>query len=110
VDRVLRLRARQLRRPTVIPERTTSTVHLKRNDYDEVATDVPFWKAPKSGFIRQGEYGTELPSNDVGFTRPDREVRVQDLFEVGDDTYEVMFLGNIGVHVRAFDIAKVVLA
>lgn len=109
MDRVLRLRARQLRRPTVIPDRTTSTVHLRRSDYNEVATDVPFWKAPKSGFLRQGEYGTTLPSEFVGFVRPLHDVHVQDLFEVGDEIFEVTFVGNVGVHVRVFDIGKVVL-
>lgn len=110
MDRILRLRAAQLRRPTAIPARTTSTVHLRRSDYNTHATDVPFWKAPKSGFIRQGEYGSTLPADYVGFVRPTHDVKIQDLFVVGDETLEVTFVGNIGVHVRVFDLARVVLA
>jgi hypothetical protein len=102
-------RADHLRPPAAISASSSGEVTRARASYTTVASTVPVQVYPRSGQLRQGEYGEETPAEFSGFTDTKRDVRVGDLFVIGSDTYEVRFIGIRGTYLVGFDAARVVV-
>lgn len=108
--RILKLRATHLRPPSTITASDTGEVTLTRADYAVVATNVPYWRAAGSASLRRAEFGLVTQSDFASFVDRAHDVRVSDVFEVGDDLDQVQSLGNVGPYLRVFGTSRIILA
>jgi phosphoribosylpyrophosphate synthetase len=109
MDRILRLRATHYRPPANIAPSASGEARLTLALCTVVATGVPYWRAPATSAVRRMEYGFSNQSEYVGYTRPDHDVQLQDLFVVDDHIDQVQSVGNAGIHLRSFGVARVLI-
>lgn len=96
-------------RPPAIAASSSGEVNPALADFATIGTDVPVAITPKSGFLRQGEYGQSAPAEFYGYCDHKRAVLEGDVLVVSEVCYRVTFLGNAGGYLRAFDLSRVVL-
>lgn len=103
-------RGNHLRPPAAIAASASGAVVRELADYTTISEGTPVGIYARSGSLRQAEYGEETPADFSGHADARADVRVRDLFVIGDDVYEVRFIGGRGTYLLSFDAARVTLS